>query len=51
MGDDPLPTEISLVSLAEKFHQPFEYFLTLDYQFVKKLFIILKEESDALNKD
>jgi hypothetical protein len=42
-----LPDEITIIGLAEKYHQPFEYFLTLDYAFVKKLFIVLRAE----NKD
>jgi hypothetical protein len=48
--DDTLPIEVTLIALAEKYHQPFEYFLTLDYAFVQKLFVILKAENDS-NKD
>jgi len=42
--------EILIIQLAEKYHQPFEYFAKLDVTFVKKLFIILEEENESFER-
>jgi len=36
--------------LADRFKQPFEYFDGLDVDFVNKMFIIIKAESDEHKK-
>ena len=52
MGENESPpTEITIIELAEKFHQPFEYFEKLDYGFVKRLFVILAEQGKSYNVD
>ena len=50
MSGDPLPDEIVLIQLADRYKQPFEYFEKLDTAFIKKLFITIKAENDAYKK-
>ena len=45
-----MPYEILWITLSSKFHLPFEYWQTLDVDFVNKLLITLEEEGRALDR-
>jgi len=45
-----VPEEILWIALSEKFHQPFEYWRSLDVTFLNKLFIALDEQGKQYKK-